>query len=99
MDDKKLASPACALSEAPEAYRGYLEPAEIAAQLSAIAAALEAAGRKDLAERMAALRRDLPLAEPAAPAVTDTPAAFDTLLPRIADDRLHAALKAIRETL
>ena len=98
MDDKELASPACALSEAPEAYRGYLEPAGIAAQLSAIAAALEAAGRKDLAERMAALRRDLPPAAAVA-AVTDIPAAFDALLPRIADDRLHAALKAIREAL
>ncbi|WP_374300310.1 hypothetical protein [Ferrovibrio sp.] len=50
------ASPACSLDEAPDAYRGYLTPAEIAAEL-------------------------------------------DRLLPRIRDDRLHAKLKAIRDSL
>lgn len=50
------ASPACSLDEAPDAYRGYLTPAEIAAEL-------------------------------------------DRLLPRIRDDKLHAALKAIRDGL
>lgn len=50
------ASPACSLDEAPDAYRGYLTPAEIVAEL-------------------------------------------DRLLPRIREDKLHAALKAIRDSL
>ena len=50
------ASPTCSLDEAPDAYRGYLTPAEIAAEL-------------------------------------------DRLLPRIRDDKLHSALKAIRDGL
>ena len=49
-------SPVCSLDEAPDAYRGYLTPAEIAAEL-------------------------------------------DRLLPRIRDDKLHAALRAIRDGL
>lgn len=57
MDKRRpSASPACSLDEAPDAYRGYLTPAEIAAEL-------------------------------------------DRLLPRIRDDELHAALKAIRDEL
>lgn len=98
MDEKHLASPACALSEAPGAYRGYFAPAETAGRLAALARALQAGGRADLAERAAALCRDLPQAEPA-PDVTDIAGAFDALLPRIADDRLHAAVKAIRAAL
>ena len=98
MDEKHLASPACALSEAPDAYRGYFAPAEIAARLTALARALQAAGRAELADRVAAICRDLPQAEPA-PDVTDIAGAFDALLPRIADDRLHAAVNAIRAAL
>ena len=98
MDEKPLASPVCALSEAPDAYRGYFEPAEIAARLAALARALQAAGRAELANRVAATCRDLPQAEPA-PAVSDIPGTFDALLPRIADDRLHAMLRAIRAAL
>ena len=98
MDDKHLASPACALSEAPDAYRGYLEPTEIAAQLASLGAALQAAGHAELAGRLAAICRNLPPAKSEA-AIADIPAAFDTLLPRIRDDRLHAALMAIRDAL
>jgi hypothetical protein len=57
MDERRPpASSVCSLDEAPDAYRGYLTPAEIAVEL-------------------------------------------DRLLPRIRDDRLHAALKAIRDGL
>ena len=98
MDEKHLASSACALSEAPDAYRGYFAPAEVAARLAALAQALKAAGRAELADRLAAICRDLPPAAPA-PAVTDIAEAFDTLLPRIADDRLHASVTAARAAL
>ncbi|MFN4163741.1 MAG: hypothetical protein ACK4GK_04145 [Ferrovibrio sp.] len=57
MDERRPpASSVCSLDEAPDAYRGYLTPAEIVTEL-------------------------------------------DRLLPRIRDDRLHAALKAIRDGL
>ena len=98
MDDKPLASPACALSEAPDSWRGYLEPGEIAAQLAAIGIALREQGRSDLAERIAEISRTLPESDAAAP-VPDVAAAFDQLLPRIRDDRLHAAIAASRVAL
>lgn len=95
MDDEDFASPACALPEAPEGYRGYLPPAEIAAQVAAIAAALQRNGRSGLAER---LRAAMQLPADVNP-VVDVAAAFERLLPRIADDALHARLREIRDAL
>lgn len=95
MNDDRLASPACSLSEAPDAYRGYLTPAEIAAAAAAIAAALERDGRGDLAKQLRAAFPSLPEAEPAG----DIATAFSRLLPRIADDGLHARLIVIRDAL
>lgn len=92
----KPASPACSLDEAPDSYRGYLTPAEIAVRAAAIAAALQRDGRRDLAERLRAAFPSLPTASAAA---EDVAAAFETLLPRIADDRLHARLREIRASL
>lgn len=92
---KPPSSPACSLDEAPESYRGYLTPAEIAAQVGAIAAALEQIGRSDLAARLHGTAG--PGGRPVAS--TDIAAAFDRLLPRISDDRLHATLRAVRDAL
>ena len=98
MDSKPRASSVCSLEDAPDAWRGYLGEAEIAARLAAIVFALREQDRSPLAERVAEICRGLPESEAAA-SVPDTAAAFDQLLPRIRDDRLHAALKGIRDAL
>lgn len=89
------ASPACSLSEAPDAYRGYLTPAEIVAEAAAILAALERDGRGDLAGQLRVVFPSLPEAK----AADDVSTAFSRLLPRIADDGLHGRLRAIRDAL
>jgi hypothetical protein len=92
---KPPSSTVCSLDEAPDAWRGYLTPEEIAAQVGAIAAALEQIGRSDLAARLPGAAE--PGGRPVAAA--DIAAAFDRLLPRISDDRLHATLRAVRDAL
>ena len=98
MDSKPRASSVCSLDEAPDAWRGYLAPDEIAAGLAGIAAALREQGRSDLAGQIADICRTLPESD-AITAVPDVAAAFEQLLPRIKDDRLHAAVAAIRAAL
>lgn len=98
MDSKPRASSVCSLDEAPDDYRGYLPAAEIAARLAAIGACLQERDQSDLAGQIAELRRLLPEGG-AAESVTEPAAALDALLPRISDDRLHAALRAIRAAL
>jgi hypothetical protein len=97
MEIGKPASPACSLDEAPDAYRGYLAPQDIAAELAAIAAALDVIGKGDAAARLRLLGGGETPAD--ASPISDIAAAFDRLLPRIADDRLHAALQQIRDKL
>src|SRR3546814_14695705 len=56
MSQKPPASPACSLDEAPDSYRGYLAPPEIAAVLRAMAAGAPA----EIAARLDGLRNGLP---------------------------------------
>jgi hypothetical protein len=102
MTTRPPASSVCSLSEAPDAYRGYLAPAEIAAVLRRAADAATPAA----AARLDAVLAGLPAPAAAPPAGfdagetgNDTKALLDRLLPRIADDGLHACLQAIRATL
>ncbi|MGH8734469.1 MAG: 5-formyltetrahydrofolate cyclo-ligase [Burkholderiales bacterium] len=90
----ELSSPACSLAEAPDAYAGYLDEAEIAAELRSLRASSDLA---DLAVTRAldqVLAR-LPSAPEAPPAVgSETPIADRVmqLRGRVRDDALHAAL-------
>jgi len=76
MEQKPHASPACALNEAPDSYLGYLTPAEIAAQLAAIARAAHASGRMAWAEKIESILRKLPSASPA-PEIADAGAGIN----------------------
>ncbi|HJT14496.1 MAG TPA: 5-formyltetrahydrofolate cyclo-ligase [Dongiaceae bacterium] len=87
----ELSSPACLLAEAPDAYAGYLDEAEIAAELRALRAS------SDLADLAVTRALDQMLARlPAAPPApaTETPIAdrLAQLRARVRDDALHAAL-------
>jgi 5-formyltetrahydrofolate cyclo-ligase len=90
----ELSSPACLLAEAPDAYAGYLNEAEIAAELRSLRASSDLA---DLAVTRAldqVLAR-LPSAPETPPAATsETPIAdrLAQLRERVRDDALHAAL-------
>jgi 5-formyltetrahydrofolate cyclo-ligase len=87
----ELSSPACLLAVAPDAYAGYLNEAEIAAELRALRAS------SDLADLAVTRALDQVLARlpnaPPAPA-TETPIAdrLTQLRARVRDDALHAAL-------
>ena len=90
----ELSSPACLLTEAPDAYAGYLNEAEIAAELRSLRASSDLA---DLAvtralDQVLARLPSAPEAQPAAG--TDTPIAdrLAQLRGRVRDDALHAAL-------
>ncbi|MFC3674637.1 hypothetical protein [Ferrovibrio xuzhouensis] len=95
MSQKPPASPACSLDEAPDSYRGYLAPAEIAAVLRAMAAGAPA----EIAARLDGLCNGLPAPAAQLPSgfTGDAAADLDRLLPRIRDDALHAALRALRD--
>lgn len=87
----ELSSPACSLTEAPDAYAGYLDEAEIAAELRAVRAS------SDLADLAVARALDQVLArlpEAAPTLATQTPIAdrLAQLRARVRDDALHAAL-------
>jgi 5-formyltetrahydrofolate cyclo-ligase len=90
----ELSSPACLLAEAPDAYAGYLNEAEIAAELRALRAS------SDLADLAMTRALDQVLAR--LPSAPEAPAAVATetsiadrvmqLRGRVRDDALHAAL-------
>jgi len=90
----ELSSPACSLAEAPDAYAGYLNEAEIAAELRSLRAS------SDLADLAVMRALDHVLARlPSAPEVqlaagTKTPITdrLAQLRARVRDDALHAAL-------
>jgi len=90
----ELSSPACLLAEAPDAYAGYLNEAEIAAELRSLRASSDLA---DLAITRAldqVLAR-LPNAAEAQPAAGTEAPIVDRLMQlrgRVRDDALHAAL-------
>jgi 5,10-methenyltetrahydrofolate synthetase len=91
----ELSSPACSLAEAPDAYAGYLNEAEIVAELRALRATSDLAdlavmrALDELLERLppqdvpqdAALHDDVPVSE-----------RLTQLRARVRDDALHAAL-------
>jgi 5-formyltetrahydrofolate cyclo-ligase len=91
----ELSSPACSLAEAPDAYAGYLNEAEIAAELQALRASSDLA---DLAvtraldrvlERLPSLAAQSGSVADSSASVTDRLA---QLRARVRDDALHAAL-------
>jgi len=90
----ELSSPACSLAEAPDAYAGYLNEAEIAAELQALRAS------SDMADVALARALDQVLERlPTLPALSIQPAAGISVVERLAqlrarvrDDALHAAL-------
>jgi hypothetical protein len=90
----ELSSPACLLAEAPDAYAGYLNEAEIAAELRSLRASSDLA---DLAVTRAldqVLAR-LPGASGAQPVTAPEAPIADRLAQlrgRVRDDALHAAL-------
>jgi 5-formyltetrahydrofolate cyclo-ligase len=87
----ELSSPACLLSEAPDAYAGYLNEAEIAAELRSLRASSDLADLS-LTRALDQVLARLPEAAPA-PA-TEAPIAdrLAQLRGRVRDDALHAAL-------
>jgi hypothetical protein len=90
----ELSSPACLLSETPDAYAGYLDETEIAAELRALRASSDLA---DLAlgralDQVLARLPDAPQAQPAAGPETPIADRLAQLRARVRDDALHAAL-------
>jgi 5,10-methenyltetrahydrofolate synthetase len=87
----ELASPACSLAEALDAYTGYLDGAEIAAELRALQASPDLA---DLAVTRALEQVLAGLPETPPAPTTETPFAerLARLRARVRDDALHAAL-------
>jgi 5,10-methenyltetrahydrofolate synthetase len=93
-EDAELASPACLLAEASDAYAGYLNETEIAAELQALRASSDL---QDLAIVRAldhVLQRLPAQAAPAAAKRDDASVAdrLSQLRARVRDDALHAAL-------
>lgn len=89
-------SPPCLACEMGEAYAGFLPPAELAAEITALLGLVEQA--RNPAQWRAVLEAALQRRPPPSgtgTASSDLVAATRALLPRIADDRLHAALKAL----
>lgn len=107
-DAPRFASPPCLACEMDEAYAGYLPKAELAAALARLAALAEGLPEPERTRWIAGLQPLLP-PEPQLPAAAekDAPtgpadhpgAAVRALLPRIADDGIHARLKRLVEEL
>jgi 5,10-methenyltetrahydrofolate synthetase len=87
----ELASPACSLAEAPDAYVGYLDAAEIAAELHALRASADLAVARALDQLLARLPAE-GQALPAATAEQPFAERLARLRARVRDDALHTAL-------
>jgi 5,10-methenyltetrahydrofolate synthetase len=92
----ELSSPACSLAEAPDAYAGYLDEAEIAAELQALRASSDLADVA-IARALDQVLERLPVqaAPPGQPAGGEAAPLADRLTQlraRVRDDALHAAL-------
>ncbi|MGH6891942.1 MAG: 5-formyltetrahydrofolate cyclo-ligase [Dongiaceae bacterium] len=92
----ELSSPACLLAEAPDAYAGYLDAAEIAAELQALRAS-SASSNEVLARALDSVMEQLPRQSAVKPKPAgDGPASvadrLTELRARVRDDALHAAL-------
>jgi 5-formyltetrahydrofolate cyclo-ligase len=92
-EQAELASPACSLAEAPDAYAGYLNEAEIAAELKALRASSDMADVAITRALDQVLAR-LPAIPQAQPSSSDLPLShrLAQLRARVRDDALHAAL-------
>jgi 5,10-methenyltetrahydrofolate synthetase len=93
-EDSELASPACLLAEAPDAYAGYLNETEIAAELRALRASSDL---QDLAivRALDQVLQRLPAQAAPAPVKDESVSVTDRLSQlraRVRDDALHAAL-------
>jgi hypothetical protein len=102
------ASPVCYLDEADDAYRGYATMAEIQqliqgwiklAPTSAVADSLTALLSRDLAGTTLAPSVDSSVAIRDAASADNLRDEIRRLLPKIRDDAIHAALKAIADSL
>lgn len=91
--DAELSSPACSLAEAPDAYAGYLDEAEIAAELQALRAS-EALRDDATARALDRVMQRLPSATSAAERRAPASVAdrLAQVRARVRDDSLHAAL-------
>ncbi|HLG86382.1 MAG TPA: hypothetical protein VKZ79_04215 [Alphaproteobacteria bacterium] len=102
-DEETGGSPPCLACEMDEAYAGYLPPDELATALTRLMRladlapdAVRARWRAVLQPALARLPQPVgPAATAISPADVDLVEAARKLLPRIADDRLHATLKAL----
>ena len=91
----ELASPACSLAEAPDAYSGYLNETEIAAELRALRASSDLADlavARALDQVLQRLPKQAPPAAPAGDASAPVADRLAQLRARVRDDGLHAAL-------
>src|SRR6185369_4010398 len=91
----ELSSPACSLAEAPDAYAGYLDEAEIAAELRALRASsdlVDVAIARALDQVMERLPSQVAPAAPAGDAPVSVADRLARLRARVRDDALHAAL-------
>jgi 5,10-methenyltetrahydrofolate synthetase len=87
----ELSSPACSLAEAPDAYAGYLNEAEIAAELRSLRASSDLADLS-LTRALDQVLARLPDAPPAPARETPLAERVAQLRARVRDDALHAAL-------
>jgi 5-formyltetrahydrofolate cyclo-ligase len=91
----ELASPACSLAEAPDAYAGYLNEAEIAGELQALRASSDLADlavARALDQVLERLPSQVALAVPTGDAPLSVAERLAQLRARVRDDALHAAL-------
>jgi len=91
----ELASPACLLAEAPDAYAGYLNEAEIAVELQALRASsdlVDVAIARALDQVMERLPSQVAPATPAGNPPASVTDRLAQLRARVRDDALHAAL-------
>jgi 5,10-methenyltetrahydrofolate synthetase len=93
--EAELSSPACLLAEAPDAYAGYLDEAEIAAELQALRA-FPALHDEAIARALDRVIQRLPAPAARSGTASAAPASavdrLTQLRPRVRDDSLHAAL-------
>jgi 5,10-methenyltetrahydrofolate synthetase len=91
----ELASPACSLAEAPDAYAGYLNETEIAAELQALRASSDLADlavARALDQVLERLPSQVAASEASADDATSVTDRLTQLRARVRDDALHAAL-------
>ncbi len=101
-EEKRCASSPCSADEMDDAYAGYLPPEELAAALERLIALAAVLG-PDTTERWRKALRPMPAERPETRQRCADREALRAegraLLPKIRDDRLHAALKTLLSEL